>query len=85
MTKLKVKDICKLPEKKDISGMISIHGAGSADTCIGLGHNEAIDQIAELPIDLDKILQTAIDKGLIGLDEKELLQNAKVVLKVKGE
>ena len=37
----------KLPERKDIRAMVSIFGSGEPDTCMGLGHNNCLDQVTQ--------------------------------------
>lgn len=49
-----LKDIIKLPEKKDISGMQRIFGPGSPDVCIGLGKNETIDEVGNKKYRINK-------------------------------
>ena len=51
--KVKIKDLVKFPEKKDIDGMIRIYGPGHADVCIAEGTNTTIDQIGNIEVELD--------------------------------
>ncbi len=72
---MKLKDVKELMlEKKDLDGMLSIHGIASPDVCIGEGYNSAISALGnkEICIDVEKVRQELFKWATSGLQRSAL-------------
>lgn len=57
------------PEKKDIEGIITIFGIGSADHCIGLGYNDCFDEWKKYLPSRQELLEIICDTTKCGLKD----------------